>query len=378
MEVGSFRLRDVSLDCAAGAHRVLLGPTGSGKSTLLRCILGLAAPDAGAVLWGDEDVSRVPPEARRFGYVPQHRRLFPHLTVEENVLFGARRQGLDARERRRRLEALAGPLGLGALLGRRVEGLSGGEAQKAALARALAVAPRALLLDEPFSAIDEGARRLLWFDLRDAIERAGLPVLHVTHNLDEACTLGRRISVMIDGAVVQEGAPAEILERPASEAVARLLDYRNVFRGRAVPAPDLGGAACLDAGGFRLALPAGTREGALSVCVRPQDVKIIREGEPVREEIRANVFPCVVVSLLSLPDYALMRVRLDGSRRDFDLEARLPGPVARRHGVETGRRLRVGIWTPGIIVFSSVEAPGTNDLPEVRSSLPSRPRRQPR
>ncbi len=348
--IGSFRLRRVNLACARGEYHVLLGPTGSGKSTLIKCLLGLQRPQAGRILLAGENIVPSPPERRGLGYLPQHHALFPHLDVAANIRFGLKGKTEAGETLLRRLVDM---LKLEPLLRRGVRDLSGGERQKVALARALAARPQLILLDEPFSSIDPGERRLLWFETRRAITELGITALHITHDLDEAHLLGERLTVMIEGAVAQSGTRAEIFARPATAAVARFLGYRNISSGKTTPGP---GGSVLETGSFRLVLnerlPAGEQA---SVCVRPQDIKVIREDAPIQENLKENIFSGTIAALYPLPELCLLHFRIAGSPEPFDLELRFPVYIRERLGLREGQKIRVGIWKPGIVLFPDPE-----------------------
>ena len=211
--------RLLHLEFAVGEETVLLaGPNGAGKSTLLRLLLGIAAPQAGRIsLDGrtlfDGDIN-LPPEARGLGYLPQDYALFPHLDVRGNVGFGLRRA-----ERAARTQEVLEALQIAPLAARRVQELSGGERQKVALARALAPRPRALLLDEPFAALDAQARRQLRQFLSAQLEALRLPALVVSHDPADAA-VGRRIVVMERGRIVQEGTLESLRASPATPFIA--------------------------------------------------------------------------------------------------------------------------------------------------------------
>ncbi len=231
-EKGRFTLADVSFALTAGAYGVVIGPAGSGKTTLLEVIAGLLAPTAGTVRIAGADAKRLPPESRGVGLVYQHAFLFPHLSVRENVSYGA----ADAPH----AEEAAARLGVTALFARDVRGLSGGERQLVALARALARRPQLLLLDEPFSALDPRRRTIVRREVR-ALHRAwGLTTLQVTHDFAEAGMLGDQAILLDAGRVLQAGTPAEVFRRPASPYVAEFLGAENVFAG---VARDMGEAA---------------------------------------------------------------------------------------------------------------------------------------
>jgi molybdate transport system ATP-binding protein len=218
----------------------LFGPSGAGKSLTLQCLAGLSRPDAGRVVVNgrvfDDTAAGIhlPPQARRLGYVFQGYALFPHLTVAENVAFGLRsRPGLD---RRRRTAEVLAQMALEELADRYPGELSGGQQQRVALGRAIAPDPAVLLLDEPLSALDAPLRRQLREDLRALVVGLGRTVVLVTHDLGEAYQLGDRLILYDAGRVVQAGPKAEVLGRPASPAVARLIGLRNIVRGTVVKA----------------------------------------------------------------------------------------------------------------------------------------------
>jgi molybdopterin-binding protein len=229
---GRFLLDGVSFAVDDEAYGVVIGPAGSGKTTLLEVVAGLLAPVRGSVIIDGETMGQAPPEARRVGLVYQHAFLFPHLTVRENVAYGAADD--DA------LREASGRMGVTELFGREVRGLSGGERQLVALARALARRPRLLLLDEPFSALDPRRRTLIRREVRALHREWGLTTLQVTHDFAEAGMLGDQAILLDGGRVLQAGTPAEVFRRPASPYVAEFLGAENVFSGTA---RDLGEAA---------------------------------------------------------------------------------------------------------------------------------------
>lgn len=216
-------LHGIALTCPPGAITCLLGPSGCGKSTLLRCIAGHERPTAGRVSLGDRRLvdgrHALPPETRGIGMVFQDAALFPHLRVWENVGFGLRRT--RRRERRRLALAALGRFGLEDLAERYPHTCSGGQQQRIALARALAVRPQALLLDEPFSGLDAGLRDDLREDLRRVLHQEAIPTLLVTHDPAEALSCGDRIALMRDGRLVQVGSPDAVWSAPVdAEAMA--------------------------------------------------------------------------------------------------------------------------------------------------------------
>jgi thiamine transport system ATP-binding protein len=189
-------LDGVSLQVATGEIVALLGPSGCGKSTLLRVIAGLHVPDAGRVAWNGEDLAGVPPHRRGIGLVFQDLQLFPHKDVGANVAFGLRMQRVEKHERGERVTRLLDLVGLPGYEHRRTSTLSGGEAQRVALARSLAPEPRLLLLDEPLGALDRDLHDRLAVDVRALLQRVGITAIHVTHDEAEARTIGDRLVVL--------------------------------------------------------------------------------------------------------------------------------------------------------------------------------------
>ena len=196
---GAFALHDLDLEIPAGSYAVLMGRTGTGKTTLLEALCGLAPVQSGRITLAQRDVTRSRPASRNVGYVPQDGALFPAMSVRENLAFALRIRRCTTSEITRRVHSLADLLGLGALLDRSVRGLSGGEAQRVSLGRALAFAPPVLLLDEPLSALDDETREQMWGLLRSVHRRTGVTVLHVTHNVEDARQLAEHRVVLRDG-----------------------------------------------------------------------------------------------------------------------------------------------------------------------------------
>jgi len=194
-------LRGLDLQVAAGETVAVLGPSGSGKSTLLKIIAGLEAPDAGQVWLDGRDISALPPHRRQCGLLFQDFALFPHLNVQDNVAFGLIEQGLRSAQARNQANALLERFGMQAHALARVWQLSGGEQQRVALARALITAPRILLLDEPFSALDAALRETLRAEFQQRIAQAGMAVVWVTHDEAEARSVGARGLRLLEGAL---------------------------------------------------------------------------------------------------------------------------------------------------------------------------------
>ena len=223
---------DVSLEIKANEFFALLGPSGCGKTTLLRLLAGFEEPDAGRLVLDGADLVGVKPYRRPLNLMFQSYALFPHMSVEENVTYGLRMEGMRKAEARGRAAEALELVGLEATGARRPEQLSGGQRQRVALARALVKRPRLLLLDEPLSALDRQIRGSMQIELKRLQHSVGITFVVVTHDQEEALTMADRIAVMRDGRVAQIGSPDELYEAPATRWVARFLGDANVFEGR--------------------------------------------------------------------------------------------------------------------------------------------------
>ena len=287
----ALRAFDLELALDVGAETfALVGPSGAGKSTVLRAVAGLTRPDRGSIASGETtwfDASRgidIPPERRRVGVVFQDYALFPHLTVQANVAYGARNGIGDVLDR----------FGIGALAGERPGRLSGGERQRVALARALARDPSVLLLDEPLAALDMQTRARVRGELRTHLRASGLPTIVVTHDFADAAALADRIGVLVDGRVVQVGRAAELIAAPASPFVAELAGS-NLLRGTAAARPDGLTGVTLDTG--PRVVSAEQAEGRVGVLVHPWEISIAHEQpeDSMQNHVRAEIQSLVPV-----------------------------------------------------------------------------------
>ena len=221
-------LDGIDLSVAGREIISILGPSGCGKSTLLRAVAGLLRPDAGAIRWNGQDVTTVAPHARGFGLMFQDHALFPHRSVGDNIEFGLRMQHQPSDQRRQRVAEMLELVGLAGMSDRAIGTLSGGEAQRVALARSLAPAPQLLMLDEPFGSLDRGLRERLTTEVGELLRRVGVTAIHVTHDQDEAFAIADRVVVMQRGRIERIDTPLEIWRDPHTEFVARFLGHDNI------------------------------------------------------------------------------------------------------------------------------------------------------
>jgi iron(III) transport system ATP-binding protein len=225
-------LRAVDLRITAGEIFFLLGPSGCGKTTLLRSIAGFYVPEEGRILFGDEDVTKTPPHLRNTGMMFQSYALWPHLTVAQNVAFGLEERNVSRAEIEHRVSEALASVKMEIYGGRRIHQLSGGQQQRIALARALVIRPRCLLLDEPLSNLDAKLRLEMRAEIRRICKEAGLTAIYVTHDQKEALSIADRMALLEGGEIRQVGRPVEIYRSPVSRFVADFMGETNFLDGR--------------------------------------------------------------------------------------------------------------------------------------------------
>jgi molybdate transport system ATP-binding protein len=354
-QAGAFRLRDITLSVAEGESHVLLGPSGAGKTTLLEVIVGLRPLSGGAVLFKGQDLAGVPAEKRGMGYLPQRLALFPHLTVRDNIGYGPRSLHLPLADYQPVVDRLVEATGIGELLDRRPETLSGGERQRVALVRALAARPPLLLLDEPFSALNESLRHDLWRLLKTLQAEHGFAVLMITHDLSEGFFMGDRITVLIDGEMRQNGDRESVWWRPNSAAVAQYLGIRNLFAGRVTAFE--GESALVEcpalAGTLRVPLTSGSPPpqlgDAASVAIRAEFVALRNQEHPPKKDefVLAGRFTSISVTGTDV----LVLFKPDGL--DVTLEMTIGRRVLRWFGLEPGQSGTVALPASDLLLLKN-------------------------
>ena len=300
----------LSLDVFQGEFFALLGPSGCGKTTLLRSIAGFERPSAGRILLDGVDLAPVPPHRRPVNMMFQSYALFPHLTVEANVAFGLKQEGLPKTEIAGRVADMLALVKLEAFGRRKPHELSGGQRQRVALARSLVKRPRVLLLDEPMAALDKKLRGETQFELMDLQRRLGLTFIIVTHDQSEAMTVADRIAVMDRGRLMQVAPPAEIYERPGSRWVADFVGNVKLFGGRVGDTEATIEGTAL--GRLRVAANIHAEPGsAVWVAIRPEKIRLDRYEAAVAQPDAENSVVATVVDIGYLGDLSFYRLRTE-------------------------------------------------------------------
>ncbi|KRC71714.1 Trehalose import ATP-binding protein SugC [compost metagenome] len=306
---GAAAIHGVSFTVPAGSFTVLLGPSGCGKSTTLRMIAGLDTPTAGTIRIGDRDVTQLPPAKRRISMVFQSYALFPHLSVRENILFGLKVRKEPARDHDRRLQRVAGLLGLGHLLDRKPSQLSGGQQQRVALGRAVISEAPVCLMDEPLSNLDAQLRHEMRREIRALQQSLGITMVYVTHDQTEAMSMADQVVLLRGGQIEQHDTPDALYARPASEFAARFIG---------TPPMNLIGlttqqGATVIAGAQGCAI-ADAPAGAVKLGVRPEHIRIDGDGIPATVE-SVEYFGADSIVVCRVGDTSGVAVRVGGHLR---------------------------------------------------------------
>ncbi|MCX6306243.1 MAG: ABC transporter ATP-binding protein [Bacteroidetes bacterium] len=325
-QFADFCLADVSFSVERGDYFILLGESGAGKSMVLETIAGLVAPDSGTVLINGRDITTEKIQHRRIGLVFQDHAVFPHLTVGENIAYSLHGAAMSREEKHNRVKAIASELGIGDLLARRPSTLSGGELQRVALGRTLIQQPEVLLLDEPLSSLDPRLKGELRRLLR-AIHRKGQTILHVTHDYEEALSLGNRIAVIHKGTIIQSGTPAEVFHHPTSEFVAHFIGVKNFFAVSLVSENQVTFAYTNNNVPVRIVTDVTGEEGF--ILIRGED--ILLSAMPV-ESSATNNFPGTILEIV--PNAGGVEVTID---LGIELHATITRESLEKLALQTGK-----------------------------------------
>ncbi len=340
-------LRGITATIRAGEFFSLLGPSGCGKTTLLRTIAGFEGISSGVVMIDDKDMEGVPANVRPTNMVFQSYAIFPHLTVEQNVGFGLRKDPRSAADKAKAVAEALEMVGLKGYGARAAHALSGGQRQRVALARALILKPKVLLLDEPLSALDKKMREQMQVELIKLQRQVGITFILVTHDQEEALVMSDRIAVMFEGEIAQLADPETLYRRPNSRKVANFIGTMNFLPARILSEQD--GRVEVDAEGFgTLTMDArqvmGTpSEGGASVGFRPETLTILFEGQTATDRESW----AVVEEVVYYGDMTYYDIKLDGTDKPMRLSMR---NVFGRPVLDIGTRARMA-WSPGALVL---------------------------
>lgn len=344
---------DVEIECHVDELVALVGPSGSGKTTVLRTIAGLHHPESGQILCRDEiwldrqQAIHVPTQKRHIGFVFQDYALFPHLTALQNVTIAM--NGITTGQRASRARELLTQVNLKGLEDRFPGSLSGGQRQRVALARALAREPKILLLDEPFSAVDQVTRRKLQQELAILRRSIRIPILLVTHDLDEAAMLADRLYVLHKGRTLQNGKPIEVQRNPASALVARLMGHSNIFSATVEGHYPAEGITRISWRGRLLELELSESFAVGSTVnwvIHPSHIIMHRRDRPSFGE-RENPVHGVISEFLELGENAFLRLETDGDDEAY-LNFTVSSHSAQRNNLSVGARAGVSLLANGI------------------------------
>src|SRR5215469_16622526 len=308
---------DVSLDIRRGEIFCLLGGSGSGKTTLLRMLAGFERPTGGSIYIDGVDMSTIPPYERPVNMMFQSYALFPHMSVEKNVAFGLEQEGLSRETIRRQVGEILDIVKMSGFGTRKPHQLSGGQRQRVALARALVKRPKLLLLDEPLAALDKKLREHTQFELLNIQQRLGVTFIVVTHDQEEAMTLGQRLGVMNHGRIAQVGTPADIYESPATRFVADFIGSVNMFAG--VVRVSAAQSLCIECGELGASVWAERTVRCASgatvwAAIRPEKVNISRQAPPGAATAGENGVPGTVREIAYMGDMSIYLVQIASGR----------------------------------------------------------------
>jgi ABC-type Fe3+/spermidine/putrescine transport system ATPase subunit len=376
----SFKIEDLHIQIDDEEFHFLLGPTGSGKTLILESIMGLFKPKQGKIWIGDREVQNLPPEQREISYVPQDLALFPHLKVRENILFGIRARNHDPKVYEKYIDSLIDVMRIGHLLERYPANLSGGEKKRVALLRALAPKPKLLLLDEPLSGLDPSIKAEIQHLLKILHSSFHPTTLCVTHDFEEAYFLGDGITICIDGRVEQVGKRDDVFLRPRSRKVAQFLGAKNLYRAKILrkeetfrrvilgvnpvrnssgalnpagiilksnPAAEQRGIISNGVNGLQFSVPMNLPQDKMEVgdevdlFIRPEEVMIIREGKPVKDFLKQNIFEGKILDTIDRGRYHMVYFETTEGKIRFEIS--IPNYAFRNLNLSIGKTIKVAL-----------------------------------
>jgi molybdate transport system ATP-binding protein len=339
---------------------VLFGSSGAGKSMTLQLIAGLLEPDSGFIrsngniFFDKSSRINISPQQRALGYVFQDRNLFPHMTVRENIAYGLK--GKSREERDTRVSDMIRLFRLEGLEKMPPSEISGGQKQRVALARALIERPKALLLDEPFTALDSSLRFEMRKLLREVRNEFEIPVILVTHDLEDAYLLGNHIMIYIDGRVEQAGERDEIFQKPQSRKVAQILGLKNLFRAKVIKKDEPLRRFILEVNGLHFSVPTGLYQDRMEVekevdlFIRPEEVMILREEKLVKDSLKQNIFEGEILDITDKERYHTIYFQTTEGKILFEIS--IPNYAFRNLNLSTGKMARIALREESLWVMA--------------------------
>lgn len=335
-------LHGIDINAEPGSYVVLLGPSGSGKTTLLNIVAGFEQADSGNVLIDGQSIGDLSPALRPTATVFQDYALFPHMTVASNVGFGLRMRGVSRREREREVDRTLELVDLPGFGSRRIHELSGGQRQRVALARALILKPKVLLLDEPLGALDLNLRRQMQYELKRLQRRTNAIFLHITHDQEEAMSLGDLLVVMNKGRIEDMGAPHRVFNAPRSAFAATFVGENNIIPGRVLLGGD--GVIRVDTPVGTLSVPAiDTSSGQTAVAIRPGRIRLQEQSSALQSLGRGRIEESMFMGT-----YQALRVR--SLAAEMDLVVHVSGATP-----PIGTEVSLAGETDGFVLLNSGE-----------------------
>jgi molybdate transport system ATP-binding protein len=339
---------------------VLFGSSGAGKSMTLQLIAGLMEPDAGFIrsngnIFFDKSSGiDISPQQRSLGYVFQDRILFPHMTVRENIAYGLKRKSREQRDTR--VSDMIRLFRLEGLENMPPSQISGGQKQRVALARALIERPKALLLDEPFTALDSSLRFEMRKLLQEVRHQFDIPVVLVTHDFEDAYLLGNHIMIYIEGRVEQAGERDDIFQKPRSKRVAQVLGLKNLYRARVIRKDEHLHRLVLEVNDLQFSMSADSRRSPVEVgmdvdlYVRPDEIMILREGKPVKESLRHNIFAGEIVDIIDRGRYRFVYFQTLEGKILFEIS--IPNYAFRNLNLSIGKKITIALREESLWVMT--------------------------
>lgn len=335
-------LHGIDINAEPGSYVVLLGPSGSGKTTLLNIVAGFEQADSGNVLIDGQSIGNLSPASRPTATVFQDYALFPHMTVASNVGFGLRMRGVSRSEREREVDRTLELVDLPGFGIRRIHELSGGQRQRVALARALIVKPKVLLLDEPLGALDLNLRRQMQYELKRLQRRTNAIFLHITHDQEEAMSLGDLLVVMNSGRIEDMGEPHRVFNAPRSSFAATFVGENNIIPGRVLLSGD--GVIRIDTPVGTLSVPANdTSSGQTAVAIRPGRIRLQEQSSALQSLGRGRIEESMFMGT-----YQALRVR--SLAAEMDLVVHVSGAAP-----PIGTEVSLAGETDGFVLLNSGE-----------------------